>query len=490
MASNSFGQATLNHPPIFSGGNYTAWKKRIKQFMWGIDEELWLIVQNGPIDMDLAEQHLWTATQKKSAQLNQRAMHVLQSAMTSEEADQVENCDTAQEIWIALQSTYEGTSNIRESRIDLLVHEYESFSMLNNESIHEMYSRFTVLINKLKGLGRTFLVKDLNRKILRSLPKEWLPKRTAIEEARNLATLPINELIGSLLSHENVIKQVYLDDDKRKKTLAFQSRVVDYDSDNDLGRDFEKEFALVSKRFHRMLKYKNDQKRRSDDSRFISNDRFKSSSYDRLPNQQTRTLHTGTSERESQACYKCGKHGHIRANCPQTLKAKERAMKASWSDYETDDEPDQADEEALMAFSSSSDQNSDSAQADFFSPLDDSGKLKQNDNLWYLDSGCSHHMTGKQDIFSTLQFKRGGKVTFGDDSFGTIVGIGTIGQLPLPVIHDVLLVDGLKHNLLSISLLCNSGHNVIFETSRCLVKRSSDETVYLCWIKTEQYVYY
>ncbi|CAI0382833.1 unnamed protein product [Linum tenue] len=349
--------------------------------------------------------------------------------------------------------------------------------MLNNESIHEMYSRFTILINKLKGLGRTFLVKDLNRKFFQSLPKEWLPKRTAIEEARNLATLPINELIGSLLSHENVIKQVHQDDDKRKKTLAFQSRAVDYDSDNDLGRDFEKEFALVSKRFHRMLKYKNDQKRRFDDSRFTTNDRFKSSSHDRLPNQQTRTLDTGTSDREPQACYKCGKQGHIRANCPQTLKAKERAMKASWSDYETDEEPDQIDKEALMAFSSSSGHCSNSAQVGSSSPLEDTGKLSQDDDLWYLDSGYSHHMSGKQDIFSSLKFKRGGKVTFGDDSSGTIVGIGTIGKLPSPMIHDVLLVDGLKHNLLSISQLCSSGHNVIFETSRCLVKRSSDETV-------------
>ncbi|CAI0435035.1 unnamed protein product [Linum tenue] len=368
-------------------------------------------------------------------------MHVLQSAMNPDEADQVENCETAREIWVALESTYEGTSNIRESRIDLLVHEYEAFSMLNNESIHEMYSRFTVLINKLKGLG---------------------PK--------NLTTLPINELIGSLLSHENVIKQVSHDDEKRKKTLAFKSRTVDYESDDDLS-DFDKEFALVSKKFHRMLKYKNDQKRRQDDSKFIANDRYKSVSQDRLPNQQTRILETGQSEREAQACYKCGKIGHIRAHCPQTLKAKERAMKATWSDYESEPDEDQEDNLAFMAFS-----NDLNTQTELASQITESGNIK-TDYLWYLDSGCSHHMSGKKNLFSSLQIKRGGKVIFGDDSFGTIAGTGTIGKYPLPVINDVLLVEGLKHNLLSISQLCSSGNKVSFESSRCIVERVSDGMV-------------
>ncbi|CAN0925111.1 hypothetical protein LINGRAHAP2_LOCUS34568, partial [Linum grandiflorum] len=35
---------------------------------------------------------------------------------------------------------------------------------------------------------------------------------------------------------------------------------------------------------------------------------------------------------------------------------------------------------------------------------------------WYLDSGCSHHMTGDVSLFSKLTYKLGGKVTFGDNS--------------------------------------------------------------------------
>ncbi|CAI0444882.1 unnamed protein product [Linum tenue] len=312
----------------------------MKTFLWGVDEDLWTVVRDGPVAMVDEEQSTWSAAQKKSVQLNQRAMHILQSAMAPDEADKVEHCESAREIWKSLESTYEGTSNIKETRIDLLVHEYECFEMAPGEGIHEMYSQFIVLINKLKGLGKAYILKDLNRKSLRSLPKQWLPKRTATEEARNLNTLPIDELIGSLLSHELVHKQVNKDEEKHKKSLAFKSQVVEYDSDADLGGEFNREFALISKKFHRMLKYKQEQEQKLYDrnASYRANpfDKAKNSFQDRLRTPQTKRIEIGILE--AQDFYKCGKPGHIHANCPMTLKAKERAMKATWSNYESDEE--------------------------------------------------------------------------------------------------------------------------------------------------------
>jgi len=72
-------------------------------------------------------------------------------------------------------------------------------------------------------------------------------------------------------------------------------------------------------------------------------------------------------------------------------------------------------------------------------------------NKWYMDSGCSRHMTGEKDLFVDLTPKDGGYVTFGDNAKGKVVGIGVVGQPQLTTIKNVLLIDGLKHNLLSIS---------------------------------------
>ena len=47
---------------------------------------------------------------------------------------------------------------------------------------------------------------------------------------------------------------------------------------------------------------------------------------------------------------------------------------------------------------------------------------------WYLDSGCSRHMTGDKEQFNKLNAKDGGHVTFGDNAKGKIIGIGEIGN--------------------------------------------------------------
>ena len=71
--------------------------------------------------------------------------------------------------------------------------------------------------------------------------------------------------------------------------------------------------------------------------------------------------------------------------------------------------------------------------------------------LWYLDSGCSRHMTGSKGLFKTLFKGKIGIVTFGDGSKSVIRGIGIVDIPGLSVFKDVWYVDGLKANLLSIS---------------------------------------
>ena len=60
-------------------------------------------------------------------------------------------------------------------------------------------------------------------------------------------------------------------------------------------------------------------------------------------------------------------------------------------------------------------------------------------------------MTGDKGRFKELELESGGVVTFGDNSKGQIEGIGSIGNHSSILIENFLLVNGLKHNLLSIS---------------------------------------
>ena len=71
--------------------------------------------------------------------------------------------------------------------------------------------------------------------------------------------------------------------------------------------------------------------------------------------------------------------------------------------------------------------------------------------LWYLDCGCSRHMTGDQSLFKFFEFKKCGNVTFGDESKSQIKGKRIISLPRLSDIANVLYVEGMRVNLLSIS---------------------------------------
>ena len=85
------------------------------------------------------------------------------------------------------------------------------------------------------------------------------------------------------------------------------------------------------------------------------------------------------------------------------------------------------------------------------------------ENHWFVDSGCSRHMTGDQKKFVSLN-KKNGNVSFGSGST-KIIGKGAAtlvnGQGKA---QNTLLVEGLKHNLLSVSQICDQGQNVVFST--------------------------
>ena len=89
--------------------------------------------------------------------------------------------------------------------------------------------------------------------------------------------------------------------------------------------------------------------------------------------------------------------------------------------------------------------------------------------LWYLDSGCSRHMTGDRSLFKVFESKKGGNVTFGDGRKSQIKGNGIISLPILLDIANVLYVDGLRVNLLSISQICDQDFMVLFSKGKCLV---------------------
>ena len=95
---------------------------------------------------------------------------------------------------------------------------------------------------------------------------------------------------------------------------------------------------------------------------------------------------------------------------------------------------------------------------------------------WYLDSDYSRHMMGDKEAFITLRMKEEGMVTFGDDDKGHIIRIAKIQIIPQTCLENMLYILGLKHNLISISQLCDRDYKILFESSLCIVTNSFDNS--------------
>lgn len=236
-------------------------------------------------------------------------------------------CKSAKEIWDKLQLIYEGTPEVRETKASLLASKYEMFKMNPDESIFDMFARFMQLVNSLKVLGKEFSNFDLVRKVLRSLTSSWHTNVSVIEDFKNLFTMSLDELIGSLMTNElNLEKDAV--DDRVKRSIALKAKAkpkyVDEDTSNS-----EKSNEEALQVFKKFLK---------------KNKKFKSE-HKHLFKNSSKSKNKSTKEADHLVCFCCRKSGHMKEECSKNKKKlKKNKMKdqlmalmtAAWTIEDTD----------------------------------------------------------------------------------------------------------------------------------------------------------
>ena len=83
-------------------------------------------------------------------------------------------------------------------------------------------------------------------------------------------------------------------------------------------------------------------------------------------------------------------------------------------------------------------------------------------------------MTGDKTKFLTLKEEKGGRVTFGDNGYARIVGKSTASiDNGKTKTHNVLYVEGLKCNLLSVIQVFDQVYNLTFHYKGCEIRKST-----------------
>ncbi|XP_070009563.1 uncharacterized protein [Nicotiana sylvestris] len=205
------GQSTYR-PPRFNGQYYGRWKTRMHDFIMADDSELWDVICDGlyipmknvrnlPLMMPNTRKE-YTNADRKDMEKTFRTKKILVCGIRPDEYNRIPACETTNEIWEALQTTHEGTTQVKQSNMDMLTTEYELFRMKDDESIQDMHKRFTSIINELHSLGEIIPRNKLIRKILSILLSSWESKVNAITKAKDLQELAIDELVGNLKTYK------------------------------------------------------------------------------------------------------------------------------------------------------------------------------------------------------------------------------------------------------------------------------------------------
>ena len=132
----------------------------------------------------------------------------------------------------------------------MLTTKFENLKMKEDETIHEFHMNILEMANASGALGEKMSEEKLVRKILRSLPKRFAMKVTAIEEAQDINTLKVEELVGSLMTFEMGISENV---DKKNKSIALVSNSEEECKKGDEEKISEA-IAMLGRQFNKLIK--------------------------------------------------------------------------------------------------------------------------------------------------------------------------------------------------------------------------------------------
>jgi hypothetical protein len=99
-------------------------------------------------------------------------------------------------------------------------------------------------------------------------------------------------------------------------------------------------------------------------------------------------------------------------------------------------------------------------------------------------------MTGDRNMFLTLKKEKYGSVSFGNNHSTKIIGRGTIKLGSKDAMEEnVLLVEDMKHNLLSVSQMCDQGHTLQFDSEKCEIRKEGSGRLVATTIRTLNNIY-
>ncbi|XP_012840500.1 PREDICTED: uncharacterized protein LOC105960834 [Erythranthe guttata] len=326
---------STTRPPLLTGTNYSYWKTKMKMFIKSMDEDAWRTVLTGSkrlvatdekgIQTEKHEKD-WSKTEQFAANMNSKALNAIFNGVDINQFKIISACECAKEAWEKLQTAYEGTTSVRLSKLQMLATRFEDLRMEETETVRDFNSKLCDIANEAHGLGETYPEVKLVRKVLRSMPDRFAYKVTAIEEASDVDSLRLEDLIGNLQTFENKLNISRMDKERKiaLQTVSVVTPSVPSAPMTALEVKLTKSMSLIAKNFGKLVKM---------------------NGHPRSPTNKQEV-------RKGIRCRECRGYGHIQAECANTHKKQGKSLATTWSDdnFESDDESEASDAETSIDF--------------------------------------------------------------------------------------------------------------------------------------------
>ncbi|KAG9460048.1 hypothetical protein H6P81_004556 [Aristolochia fimbriata] len=504
--------ASNTRPPLLDGTNYAYWKAKMKIYINAQDERAWRSIEDRwePPTVEIGKDadvkrvvkpsSEWNDAEEKLANCNSKALNAIFGGIDEEQFRRVSACTTAKEAWKILEVHYEGTESVCAVKLQMLMTQFELIRMREDETILEFEGKIRDIANQSANLGDRIPQDQLVKKSSDSV-------REVKKESVALQTLASNEV--TLSTQKSDISTITLAElDAKVSFLAKglnkfirQSRRKNFALGEGKSRGSGSDSATKSKsvtcyecggRGHIQIECPTYLKKKksfvvawSDDSSASEDEECNyvaftanTSVNKELPAQRRLQDISIVSDDETDNEDDIGTVQNIIKQWDGVLEStnvlkeqvvvleREKVMLKQKLDEKEEEVRESERKEGLLREQTSALSEENHLLKQKVNEKEErilklEKELRKAKEIWVnFDKGSSEFLTN-------LQKENGGQVTFGDGGKGSIIGIGELNVKGLPKLKNVLLVNGLKANLISISQLCDQNLYVNFTKTSC-----------------------